>query len=184
MRAAIVGAGPTGLFTAIALARRGHDVTVVDRDPGPTAAEAWHRRGVMQFHHPHGFRQQVVEAVRAEAPDVWDALLAAGAEPATMSVPGEPDRVVAVRCRRMVFERVLRHAAEAEPGVRLRVGHAEGVVPARGRAVGITVDGATVDADLVVDASGRSGRLGRGLRAPAERHDCGLAYVSRQYRLR
>ena len=38
MRSVIVGAGPTGLYTAIALARRGHQVTVIDRDPGPAAA--------------------------------------------------------------------------------------------------------------------------------------------------
>jgi 2-polyprenyl-6-methoxyphenol hydroxylase-like FAD-dependent oxidoreductase len=38
MQTAIVGAGPAGLFTAIALARRGHRVTLVDRDPGPPPA--------------------------------------------------------------------------------------------------------------------------------------------------
>jgi 2-polyprenyl-6-methoxyphenol hydroxylase-like FAD-dependent oxidoreductase len=31
MRSVIVGAGPTGLYTAVALARRGHQVTVIDR---------------------------------------------------------------------------------------------------------------------------------------------------------
>ena len=35
----------------------------------------------MQFHHPHAFRAQVVEALQAELPEVWDDLLAAGAEP-------------------------------------------------------------------------------------------------------
>ncbi|HXR44638.1 MAG TPA: FAD-dependent oxidoreductase, partial [Pseudolysinimonas sp.] len=59
MRVAIVGAGPTGLFTSLALARRGHAVVVVDRDTGPASDGRWRRAGVMQFHHPHGFRQQV-----------------------------------------------------------------------------------------------------------------------------
>jgi 2-polyprenyl-6-methoxyphenol hydroxylase-like FAD-dependent oxidoreductase len=36
MRAVIVGAGPTGLYTGMALARRGHEVTIIDRDPGPS----------------------------------------------------------------------------------------------------------------------------------------------------
>jgi hypothetical protein len=35
----------------------------------------------MQFHHPHGFRQQVAEALTTELPEVWEDLIAAGAEP-------------------------------------------------------------------------------------------------------
>jgi 2-polyprenyl-6-methoxyphenol hydroxylase-like FAD-dependent oxidoreductase len=46
MRAVIVGAGPTGLYTAIALARRGHEIAVIDRDPGPGDDQWWDRRGV------------------------------------------------------------------------------------------------------------------------------------------
>jgi hypothetical protein len=47
------------------------------------------------------------------------------------------------------------------------------------------VDGAVVEADLVVDAGGRSGRTTDALRAPATAGGpCGMAYVDRQYRLR
>ena len=179
MRVAIVGAGPTGLYTSLALARRGHAVVVVDRDTGPAPDGQWRRAGVMQFHHPHAFRSQVVDALRAEAPDVLDALLAAGAEPAVL--PDQPERVLGLRCRRMTFERVLRAAVVAEPGVTLHHGHAEEVLTEQGRAVGLRVDGQRLDADLVLDASGRAGRLGRGLRAPEVGGDCGIAYVSRQY---
>ena len=181
VRVGIVGAGPTGLFLAIAFARRGNRVTVVDRDPGPGADGAWARRGVMQFHHPHGFRGQVVDALTVEMPEVLDAVLAAGAEPTT--IPQQPGRVVGLRCRRATFERVLRTAAETEPGVELRRGHVDEITAEHGRASGLRVDGQRVDADLVVDASGRAGRLGRGLRAPAVGGDCGLAYVSRQHEL-
>ena len=187
MRVIVVGAGPTGLFTAMALARRGHGVTVVDRDTGPEHDGSWSRRGVMQFHHPHAFRAQVVEALQAELPEVWCDLLAAGAQP--MEVPTGPNGsdgpqlVMGIRCRRLTFERVLRAAAEREPGVVLRVGHVDDVCTDRGRATGVRVDGVPLDADLVVAASGRAGRLGRDLRAPAQGGDCGIAYVSRQYRL-
>jgi 2-polyprenyl-6-methoxyphenol hydroxylase-like FAD-dependent oxidoreductase len=181
MHTAVVGAGPTGLYTAIALARRGHEVTVIDRDPGPHEDGSWNRRGVMQFHHPHGFRQQVVEALLAEMPEVWDDLIAAGAVPTTL--PNQPERVVGVRCRRLIFERVLRSAAEAQPGVTLRVGHVDDVCRERGRAVGVRVARHQVDADLVVDASGGAGKLTRTFREPAEGGDCGIAYVSRQYQL-
>jgi 2-polyprenyl-6-methoxyphenol hydroxylase-like FAD-dependent oxidoreductase len=181
MRAVMVGAGPTGLYTAIALARRGHEVAVIDRDPGPGADRWWDRKGVMQFHHPHHFRQQVVDALVAEMPEVWAGLLAAGAKPAT--VPGQPGLPAGLHCRRQTFERVLRSAAEAEPRVTLRTAHVDEVCRERGRATGVRAGGHRVDADLVIDASGRAGRLTRALRAPAEGGDCGVSYVSRQYRL-
>lgn len=182
MQTAIVGAGPTGLFAAIALARRGHAVTIVDRDPGPAADGTWERRGVMQFHHPHGLRQQILHAIAAEMPDVRDRLLAAGAELAVMPADGgRPERVVGLHCRRMTFERTLRAAALDEPWVRLHQGHADAVLGDRGRVTGLRVDGRSIPFDLVVDASGRSGRLAGDLRAPEEGGDCGLSYVSRQY---
>jgi 2-polyprenyl-6-methoxyphenol hydroxylase-like FAD-dependent oxidoreductase len=181
MRTVIVGAGPTGLYTAIALARRGHLVTVIDRDAGPDGGQWWDRKGVMQFHHPHHFRQQVVDALLAEMPEVGQGLLAAGAVPAV--VPGQPGMPAGLHCRRVTFERVLRAAAQAEPGVRLRTGHADEVCGARGRVTGVMAGGRHVDADLVIDAGGRGGRLTRPLRGPAEGGDCGIAYVSRQYQM-
>lgn len=184
MQTAIVGAGPAGLFTAIALARRGHRVTIVDRDPGPAADGSWERRGVMQFHHPHGLRQQVIEALSAEMPDVRSRLLAVGAELAVLPAEdGRPARPIGLKCRRETFERILRAAALAEPGVVLRAGHADGVLTDGVRATGLRVDGTPVDFDLVINASGRAGRLAGDLRAPAVGGDCGLAYVSRQYAL-
>ena len=39
-------------------------------------------------------------------------------------------------------------------------------------------------ADLVVDASGRAGRLSTAFRPLGQRVDCGMAYAARQYRLR
>src|SRR5947209_1436136 len=181
MRTAVVGAGPTGLYTAIALARRGHEVTAIDRDSGLTGTGRGIAGGVMQFHHPHGFRQQVVEALLAEMPEVVDDLIAAGAEPVTL--PDLPGQVVGLRCRRLIFERILRAAAEAQPGVTLRIAHVDEICCDRGRAVGVRVDGQQVDADLVLDASGRVGQLARTFRGPAEGGDCGIAYASRQYQL-
>src|SRR5690349_11851856 len=149
MKVVIVGAGPTGLFCALALARRGHRVAVVDRDPGPAADGSWSRRGVMQFHHSHGYRGQVVQALRAEAPDVLAALLAAGATLA--EIPELPGLPVAMLCRRAVFDRVLWRAAALEPGVQLVGGHVDGAVQRGGRVTGVLVDGAPMEADLVLD---------------------------------
>lgn len=177
----IVGAGPTGLYLGIALARRGQQVSVVDRDRGPDGSAWWERKGVMQFHHPHAFRLQVLAALQAEMPDVVDGLMAAGAVP--IPLPDQPGRLLGIRCRRQTFERVLRAAAESQPGLTLTIGHADAVISRNGHAAGVTVDGHELAADLVIDASGRSGRLTRALRPAAEGGDCGVAYVSRQYEL-
>lgn len=181
MRTVIIGAGPTGLFTAIALARRGRDVVVVDRDPGPArdAPDRWDRRGVMQFHHPHTFRGQVVEALQVEMPDVLVELMARGA-----SVPTAKERPTALLCRRILFEQVLRQAASTEPGVTLVTGHVDQVVRERGHVVGIRVAGRMLSAELVIDASGRASRVTAAVRPPAMGQACFAAYVSRHYRLR
>src|SRR5580658_1628253 len=87
MRVAIIGAGPAGLFTGAGLARRGHEVVAVERDPGPAAGGSWPRRGVMQFHHAHAFRHQVVQVLEQELPEALPRWLAAGAEPVQLSLP-------------------------------------------------------------------------------------------------
>jgi 2-polyprenyl-6-methoxyphenol hydroxylase-like FAD-dependent oxidoreductase len=180
VRTVVVGAGPTGLFTAIALARRGREVVIVDRDPGPPdRATVWQRKGVMQFHHAHTFRGQVVEALRAEMPDILDDLITAGATIATTA----ENRPRALLCRRTTFERTLWNRAAAQQGITLLCGHVDRIEHHRGRTVGVTVDGRTLTAGLVIDASGRSSRFTDGIRPPAEGGDCGAVYVTRQYRL-
>jgi 2-polyprenyl-6-methoxyphenol hydroxylase-like FAD-dependent oxidoreductase len=178
MRAIIVGAGPTGLFTAIALARRGRDVVLVDRDPGPPADGTWHRKGVMQFHHAHTLRGPVVEALRAEMPDVLEHLVAAGAV-----VADAPDgRPAALLCRRATFDAVLRRCATREPGIRVHTGHVDGLIGQRGRVRGVTRLGGALTGDVVIDASGRASRFTGDVRPPAEGSDCGAVYIDRQYR--
>jgi 2-polyprenyl-6-methoxyphenol hydroxylase-like FAD-dependent oxidoreductase len=184
MHIVIIGAGPAGLFLGTALARRGHQVTAVDRDPGPADDDTWPRRGVMQFHHAHAFRQTVVEALEREVPEAVDLWRAAGAEPIEFEDHGTVTRL-GLRSRRETFERVLRTAAVATPGFTLRRGHVEAVLQEGGRATGVLVDGVSVTGDLVVDASGRAGRATRGLPERAGiGGPCGQAYVDRVYRLR
>lgn len=179
MSTVVVGAGPTGLFTAIALARRGRRVVVVDRDPGPARDGTWRRRGVMQFEHAHTFRGPVVDALEAEIPEILHALIRAGA-----SIASAPDgQAIALRCRRVLFERALRDVAARERLLSLVTGHVDGLSLDGGRATGVRVDGCNLDADLVIDASGRASRALRPTRGTTEGGPCGATYVGRQYRL-
>src|SRR5687768_14854497 len=105
MKVAVIGAGPAGLLLGASLARRGHDVLAVDRDPGPPGDGHWARRGVMQFHHAHGFRPQVGMVLEQEWPEAYAAWLAAGAEPIVMDIPGRGPMPAGFRSRRDTFER-------------------------------------------------------------------------------
>jgi 2-polyprenyl-6-methoxyphenol hydroxylase-like FAD-dependent oxidoreductase len=183
VRIGIIGAGPTGLFLAATLAAREHDVTLVDRDPGPTDG-VWRRRGVMQFHHAHAFRYQCAEALQRHLPEAYAAWLRAGAEPAPMVLPDGRSVPVGIRSRRETFETALRSTVLAMPAVTFRRGHVDGVSTDGRRASGLRIGTDEIPADLVIDASGRSGRVTDGLRAaPSLGGECGIAYVDRQYQL-
>src|SRR5215471_4858457 len=82
----VVGGGVGGLSTALLLAKDGHRVRVLERDPTPPPADpaaAWtrwtDRRGVPQFHLLHSFLPRWREIVEAELPEVAAGMDAAGA---------------------------------------------------------------------------------------------------------
>ena len=177
----VIGSGPTGLTVGAVLARRGHRVTSVDRDPGPDGGGGWPRRGVMQFAHAHNFRPQVSWLLQSEWPEafrVWRSLGPETTDPAELGLSGDP---VVVHSRRVTYERALRLAASDVPGLVLGVGHVDRLIEERGRVAGAVVDGTRWAADLVVDASGRASRLCGSLDALGG--ECGMAYVDRSYSL-
>src|SRR5205823_4336872 len=118
------------LITAIAMARNGHEVTVIDRDvrPAPLAAAdvftAWHRPGTPQALLPHGFMGRARQLLRDRAPDLLAGLLDAGAldfdvaafAPRGPVHAGDEDLRV-LFCRRPLFESLLWRAAEREPRI-------------------------------------------------------------------
>lgn len=79
MRVVVTGAGVTGATAALALARQGHRVQVLDRDDGPRPAEVahaadWERRGVAHFGQPHALLARLHAELAAGLPDVLAAL--------------------------------------------------------------------------------------------------------------
>jgi 2-polyprenyl-6-methoxyphenol hydroxylase-like FAD-dependent oxidoreductase len=188
VRVAVIGAGPAGLVLGAGLARRGASVTLVDRDPGPPPVGVWARKGVMQFHHAHVIRPQAVVTLQRELPDAYQRLLDVGAEPAESQLPDGTHALIGLRCQRSTYEQGVREIAEAVPGLTIRTAHVDQVAESADhrerRATGLVVDGEPLQADLVVDASGRSGRVNRHRRAPQSAGGvCGIAYVDRVYQL-
>jgi len=206
LRIIVVGGGIAGLGTALACARDGHEVVVLERDdtpmpPDADAAFEWRRRGAPQVRHSHAFLARLRNLLRDRAPDVLDALVAAGATeipftenlPETLTDrgprPGD-EELVALACRRTTFEWVLRRLVLAEPLVEIRHGVAAASLDARRASVPrITgVDG--VDAGLVVDARGPRSSSDEWLAAAGappvreELHESGIVYFSRFYRVR
>jgi 2-polyprenyl-6-methoxyphenol hydroxylase-like FAD-dependent oxidoreductase len=180
MRVIIVGAGMCGLGAAVLLARDGHDVTVIDRDPGPlpdsldVAWEQWERKGVAQFRQPHNLMPGMRRLLEAELPDVQDALVHAGAtrfdllNPLPPSVSYTSPRPIdgalwTWTARRPTVEWVFARAAENQHGITIRRGARVVSLLADGNAIpgvphisGVTLDdGDQLRADLVVDAGGR-----------------------------
>ncbi|MDE0192085.1 MAG: hypothetical protein OXQ90_12070, partial [Gammaproteobacteria bacterium] len=197
---------------------RGLTVACVERDATPMPAdhllafEQWRRDGAGQIRHSHVLLAPLVNALRRDLPGFFDVLLAAGAEVLTFKdvarntfedpefVPGD-DAIAFLSCRRVVFEFLLRRYmldTLDEDSFAFIQGDVRGLhTKADGgehRVTGVTIKSVAgshdIDAEIVVDASGRNTRAARwltaaGIEPPAlEEHPCGIFYTSRFYRLK
>ena len=208
----VLGAGVCGLAAGMMLRRDGHDVTVLERDADPVpsspeeAWEHWSRDGVSQFRLAHYMTPRGRIVLEEALPDVLAGLEAAGGaafDPLAFMPPSIADRAPrdgddrfrTVTARRPVFEQVLARIAEAEPGLEIRRGVAVAALVARapnGRPPHVygvrTASGEQLDADLIVDATGRRSQLPRWLAAVGawpmheEAEDSGFIYYGRFFR--
>ena len=93
--ALIVGGGVVGMGLGMMLARDGHTITMLERDPEPVpsgpddAWERWERKGVTQFRLSHFFLARYRQILEAELPTGRDGDRA-GRRSASQSVVGHP----------------------------------------------------------------------------------------------
>jgi 2-polyprenyl-6-methoxyphenol hydroxylase-like FAD-dependent oxidoreductase len=179
MRIVVVGGSAAGQFTALLSARAGHEVVLLDRDPiepasDIEAAASAFRPAVPQFVQPHIVLPRCRVLLRQALPDVYDALLAAGAGEATLASAMPPtlsdragrlgdDEYTSVATRRSTLDWVLQRAVVDQSGIQTQGGvRATGLLTGPGsppRVVGCATTGGDLAADLVVDAMGRRSAL-------------------------
>jgi 2-polyprenyl-6-methoxyphenol hydroxylase-like FAD-dependent oxidoreductase len=173
-RAVVVGAGIGGLSMAGALAKYFEQVEVLERDR--LAASAASRSGTPQDRHPHGLLAGGLKALGEIFTGFEGDLARAGAvsvrvaqdiqyeRPDVGVLPKRDFGLSLLSASRPLIELVLRRRVEAIPNITLRLDcRVTGITPAAGDAAvhGVRFDpgsgrSETLEADLVVDASGRA----------------------------
>jgi 2-polyprenyl-6-methoxyphenol hydroxylase-like FAD-dependent oxidoreductase len=199
--AVVVGASMAGLCAARVLADRFDRVTVLDRDELPDGPVA--RAQVPQGRHPHLLLAAGAQLLEGWFPGLGAELEAAGAQPVDLCgdtywyQAGGPARraasaAVGPAMSRPLLEWVVRRRVAALPNVEIHDRTAVTglvVTPDRARVTGVRLaDGPQIDADLVVDASGRQAHSLGWLAdlgyepPPVSQVHVDTRYVSRTYR--
>ncbi|MFG2292584.1 NAD(P)/FAD-dependent oxidoreductase [Streptomyces sp. NPDC048603] len=201
--AVVIGGGLAGMLAAAALDGHADRVTVVDRDALPDVPEP--RRGLPQAHHAHLLWSGGARAIEELLPGTVDRWTGAGARRiplptglVSMSASGWlrrfPEMQFLIACSRDLLDWTVREQLVHRPSV--TVLQRSELLELRGdarRVTGVRIreeDGTerVLDADLVVDASGRGSRAPQLLRelgvgpVESEEVDSGLAYASRIFR--
>jgi 2-polyprenyl-6-methoxyphenol hydroxylase-like FAD-dependent oxidoreductase len=169
-RAIVTGGGMAGLSAAAALAGRFGEVVVLDRDTLPDGAAV--RMGAGQGAHLHQLLKAGEQALEKLLPGVTDGFYAAGArrmrvgrDVKVFDFGGWMDECDAgfdvTSLSRPAYEGVVRARVAALPGVSIRSeSPVKRFVVSEGCCTGVELeDGAVIDADLVVDASGMTAPL-------------------------
>jgi 2-polyprenyl-6-methoxyphenol hydroxylase-like FAD-dependent oxidoreductase len=208
-RALVIGSSIAGLLAAQALSETYSEVIVLDRDDLPYGPVP--RSGVPQIRHAHGLLAGGREAMEALLPGLTADLVGAGAivgdaqeamhyYAGTRRYATGTSGLTAVAVSRVLLEWTIRRRVAANPGVVFydRSSVLDLVFSEDGRRVtGLVVSSVDrpgsprrLEADLVVDASGRTSRTPewlerRGFQPPEEeRVRCDISYATRRFRRR
>ncbi|GHH46582.1 NAD(P)/FAD-dependent oxidoreductase [Lentzea cavernae] len=202
--AVVLGGGLAGVLAASVLVRHVDEVTVVERDKLPDGPES--RSGVPQARHAHLLMSGGARAIEALLPGTLDALFAAGAHrigvpndlvslSAQGWVPRFPEMQFIVTCSRSLLDWVVRGRALRDNKISVLTGtEPVSLLGSRDAVTGVLVEDRisreriSLEADLVVDATGRGSRLPAWLAefglpdVQSESVDSGLAYATRIFR--
>jgi 2-polyprenyl-6-methoxyphenol hydroxylase-like FAD-dependent oxidoreductase len=196
--AIVIGGSIAGLLAARVLADRYHQVTLLERDTFPAAGEQ--RRGVPQGRHTHGLLASGRQVLDQFFPGISNELIQAGA------VTGDIVRdarwfnegaclsrftsgLQGVLVSRPLLEGVVRARVLGLANVHSRTEcQVDGLTAAGDRVTGVKLQGETLAADLIVDATGRGSHSPQWLEAigfphpQEERVEIALAYTTRWFR--
>jgi 2-polyprenyl-6-methoxyphenol hydroxylase-like FAD-dependent oxidoreductase len=173
--AVVVGASVAGLPAARVLSEYFDQVTIVERDPLPEAAD--HRRGVPQSPHLHGLLYGGRVILDEIYGDFTEGMRDAGGP--TSTSPGirfpegcikrAPGDLMVIFATRWTMEHVIRQLTRGVSNISFNQGQVWALTAhsGSGRVTGIHIRGddgdEMIDADLVVDAGGRGSKAPRWL---------------------
>lgn len=199
--AIVMGASMAGLLATRVLATHFNRVTLIERDTLPDGPAP--RRGVPQGVHAHGLLTSGRQILDRLFPGFTQEAVAAGAltgdivrdcrwffAGACLARPAS--NFVGLLASRQLLESIVRRRVLALPNVILLQCQVDGLDTntARDRVTGVICNDRPLDADLVVDATGRGSRTPQWLNslcypAPAEESiEVGLRYTTRVFRRR
>ncbi|QYJ01396.1 FAD-dependent oxidoreductase [Thalassovita mediterranea] len=213
----VIGAGIGGLCTALSLAPTGRQITILERDAPPPADDPdvvfldWHRRGAGHVRQSHAFLARLRNIIKQHHPDLLEELKALGTRDLTFDMmlteqqrdryeplPEDADLTI-ITSRRTTLELAIRRYVEGLENVTIRSGFFVRKLSTRaGEGSLIKVCGVSgeennepvvLSADIIVDASGKSGFLiqqlmDEGAAIAEESETAGILYFTRHYRLR
>lgn len=201
-KAIVIGASIAGCLAARSLARHFKEVVLLDLDT--FSDEPCTRRTVPQEHHVHLLLNRGVQIIENFYPGFKNELLHSGAEEIDLSHGVKcyagigwkqrwPTGITAHYCSRTLLEHVLRQSAKRVPNIAIKDGcrvkqliYDDGTV--RGLVASVGQVEEALEADLVVDASGRNSKASAWLKqlgygeVQREEVENQLGYVSRVYK--
>jgi 2-polyprenyl-6-methoxyphenol hydroxylase-like FAD-dependent oxidoreductase len=190
----IVGAGPAGVVAALCLARRGHAVTILDKDSlPPRSLDEWQRQSVQQIGQGHSLLALGTDILARECPDVVARMIDDGAHRVPLAHDSTRWNLF---IRRKRFDATFRTALVAQPGANLLAGVAASGLLIRSASgnrpphvFGVRTPSGDITADVVIDAGGRHSAVPRwlsqhGIRLGVRDDPTTFFYLTRHYRLK